>query len=330
MEAELAAVPGREFMPAALIDSEAEQEVDPAPPPPPPPVKPRRLTIQLIGKSSLDGDAAELASLGVDEYAERVLALNRLRLGHLQLGSMDGLDPCNAATHLYLQHNLITEIESLEFFSQLQFLVLSHNKLTEVSGISHLSSLLHLDLSHNQIEEIRQPVATFPSSLVHLSLAANPCAGRRGYRQEMIGALTGLKKLDDLTIQAWERGAIEEEDDRDDGDEESEIAESVPSVDSSGVRDRVEAAVNSATEHRQVTSSVDSAQELYERVAARSGVADMPNTMRSKLEEIRERSRRRRFEALQDTSIADAIALIGRERPRLNKGAGQGAKMHGT
>jgi len=62
--------------------------------------------------------------------------LQRLRLGHLRLGSMDGLEPCNAATHLYLQHNLLSEIESLEFFARLQFLVLSHNKLTHVTGIS--------------------------------------------------------------------------------------------------------------------------------------------------------------------------------------------------
>ena len=64
------------------------------------PVKPQRLTIQLIAERCID--RSELAALSSDDLAERLLTFQRLRLDRLRLGSMDGLDVCNAATHLHL------------------------------------------------------------------------------------------------------------------------------------------------------------------------------------------------------------------------------------
>ena len=127
--------------------------------------KPRRITMALIAESSD-------SSLEPEERAQHVVGLRRLRLGHLNLGSMEGLDPCNAATHIYLQHNRVREIEGLDFFDALQFLVLSHNRLEWVSGVAHLPSLLHLDLSHNSIDDVAEPNNLFPQSLIHLDLRA--------------------------------------------------------------------------------------------------------------------------------------------------------------
>ena len=74
--------------------------------------KPRHITMALIAESSD-------SSLEPEERAQHVVGLRRLRLGHLNLGSMEGLDPCNAATHIYLQHNRVREIEGLDFFHAL-------------------------------------------------------------------------------------------------------------------------------------------------------------------------------------------------------------------
>lgn len=312
-------------VPAAEVDFAAEQEDDPAPPPAVAPPKPRRLNLQLIGQRSLEGDASELKSLSAEEYAERVLGLQRLRLGHLRLGSMDGLEPCNAATHLYLQHNLLSEIESLEFFARLQFLVLSHNKLTHVTGISQLAALLHLDLSHNQIGEIARPSDVFPAALVQLNVAANPCAALRGHRIGLLTALPSLRRLDDLDVRPWERGQTEDAEDStsDDAAVEGGVqpdAATGPAhaSTSAGLARDVAAVANMEGERGGVASSVsDAALDLYERFAARSGTTDVQGTVRSKLDLIRERSRRRRAEAMQDTTLSDAIAQIGRERARL-------------
>jgi hypothetical protein len=316
----------------------AELEEDPASPSDAAPPKPRRLTIQLIGEQSLEGDASELRSLSADEYAERVLGLQRLRLGHLRLGSMDGLEPCNAATHLYLQHNLLSEIESLDIFARLQFLVLSHNRLTQVTGVSHLATLLHLDLSHNQIEEVTRPSKAFPPALVQLSVAANPCASLRGHRVRLLTELPSLRRLDDLDVRPWERGQEEEADNREEEADHGTRGNAAGEADvypdaaarsadvraSAGMARDVAAAAGEEGPIGEegaidgaVTSAADAALNLYERFSVRSRGVDMPDTVRSKLEMIRERSRRRRAEAMQDTSIPDAIAQIGRERARL-------------
>jgi len=322
LEDDLDGVPLRDFMPPAEVDAAADAAEDPAPPEPAAPLRPRRLTMKLIGEQSLDD--ADAASLNADEYADRVLGLKRLRLGHLRLGAMDGLDPCNGATHIYLQHNLISELDGLDFFTSLQFLVLSHNNLTEVAGVSHLASLLHLDIAHNQIQAVVKPATLFPPSLLHLNLAANPCAALRGHRRDLLAALPTLKRLDDLAILPWERG--EEEDEETGGD----TAEEQPaSASSAGTRGGLSATGGSS--HGESDTSgppVDAAQGLYSFL--RPGSEDASGRIRSKLAQIRERSRRRRAEVMEDTSVADAIARIASERERAarpgSRGGGPGRK----
>ena len=93
----------------------------------PEPVKPQRLTPTLIANRCLTPEEAS-ASRGADALAEQLMGLTRLRLDRLRLDSMDGLDICSgSATHLQLQHNLLTGLDGLEFFDQLQYLVVAHN-----------------------------------------------------------------------------------------------------------------------------------------------------------------------------------------------------------
>lgn len=57
-------------------------------------------------------------------------------------------------THVYLQHNRITDIQGLSALPRLKFLTVAHNQIEAVAGISGLRELLFLDLSYNQIKEL--------------------------------------------------------------------------------------------------------------------------------------------------------------------------------
>ena len=232
--------------------------------------KPRRITMALIAESSD-------SSLEPEERAQHVVGLRRLRLGHLNLGSMEGLDPCNAATHIYLQHNRVREIEGLDFFHALQFLVLSHNRLEWVSGVAHLPSLLHLDLSHNSIDDVAEPNNLFPQSLIHLDLRANPCSARPSYRESLLGALTQLRRLDDQPTES--------------SDEETDSSSS----------DETEAPRAMLTEVPRMAPG-ESAEDVYERLVERrwGGSAGGTAGVKDKVAQLRELSRcRRQAEASQ-------------------------------
>jgi hypothetical protein len=228
-----------------------------------------------------------------------------------------------------LQHNLLSKIESLEFFARLQLLILSHNKLTHVTGISHLAALLHLDLSHNQIGEIAGPSEVFPPALVQLNLAANPCATLRGHRIGLITALPSLGWLDDLDVRPWERGQMEDAGNSTSDDAAVDVdvqpgAAAGPADafrESSVARYVADLAKEEGARKGVTPSAADAALDLYEQLAPRSGATDMPGDVRSKMDLIRERSRRRRAEASQNTTLSDAIAQIARERARLRNPA---------
>ena len=187
-----------------------------------PPEKPQRLTSALIAQRCVE--ATELARLSQDDIAQRVLGLTRLRLDRLRLDSMDGLDVCNGATHVMLQHNMLRQIEDLTFFNKLQYLVVSHNQLETLSGLTHLKSLQYLDATYNRIE-MADPKA-LPTELMALELTGNPCADRRDYRTTLLEALPELLWLDDVRVSAKERGLEEDEEGEEgeegEGDEESE------------------------------------------------------------------------------------------------------------
>ena len=181
---------------AELLAAEAEAEAAA----PPPRRKPRVLTMKLIADRCLPPEERG----GGEAMADSLLSLTRLRLDRLELGSMDGLDVCNGAQHVYLQHNRISRIEGLEFFSDLRFLVLGANEIEAIEGLAHLRALEYLDLSQNRIADAA--AQELPAELRALDLYGNPCAREPGYRRALVGALPALFRLDDVAVSARERG----------------------------------------------------------------------------------------------------------------------------
>ena len=169
----------------------------------PDPNKPQRLTPQLIAERCLD--KAEASVLSAEDVAERLMGLRRLRLDRLRLNSMDGLELVGTgATHILLQHNLLTHIDGLEFFAKLQYLVLSHNQISRIAGVSHLSSLQYLDLAHNLVASA--DTDALPKGLMALELVGNPCAAEEGYRAKVVAALPRLVYLDEVRVGGGGRG----------------------------------------------------------------------------------------------------------------------------
>lgn len=276
-----------------------------------PPAKPQRLTIQLIAERCLD--PKELATLSPDALAEKMLKFQRLRLDRLRLDSMDGLDVCNAATHLHLQHNLIREIDGLDFFDRLQYLVVAHNQLTKLEGVAHLTTLQYLDASHNQIAVVAWQ-QELPAKLMTLELQGNPCADALGYRAEVLAALPTLTVLDEdrATLKelraAGRAGLPEPEEDEEDGEEEeveegedSEEGEEVEEADDNEGENKVGqsaaapgwargAARDAATpQQADDTALVIDAEQLYSRAMAAHGVNEGSEEFKAKVQAARKR-----------------------------------------
>ena len=160
-----------------LVDSEE------ASPPELPPRKPTRITPFVIAESAgiVTADGAHLPA---DEVARRVLQLTRLRLDRRNIADMDGLECCERATHVYLQHNVIAEIDGLQFFSALAFLSLDHNRIRSLENLRHLAELRYLGVAHNLIERVDVGARGYVSARARL-LAHGCAACRRPVRSRL-------------------------------------------------------------------------------------------------------------------------------------------------
>lgn len=131
-------------MPAANGPVEDEAEMRPR--------KPVRITPFLIAESAGIVSVGEKPS--PDEIAQRVVKLTRVRLNRQNIADMDGLECCDAATHIYLQHNAITRIDALQFFKSLSFLSLDYNLIEQIECVRHLPALNYLGIAHNRIARV--------------------------------------------------------------------------------------------------------------------------------------------------------------------------------
>ncbi|KAL1529651.1 hypothetical protein AB1Y20_000592 [Prymnesium parvum] len=258
----------------ALEEEEASSNAEKAP------LKPARLTLQMIAERCID--PKELPTLSADALADRMLTIQRLRLDRLRLGSMEGLDVCNAATHLHLQHNLITTIEGLDFFDRLQYLVVAHNHLAQLEGLKHLATLQYLDASHNKIVAVAWK-RDLPPSLMAVELQGNPCANQSGYRKSALASLPSLMVLDEerATIKeliAAGRPGLPHEEYEDEEDEESEEGEDEEGEDEEGGGEEGQAEEGEEAGNEEVGMEVQSemADELYSTVGYQSN-ADLPS-----------------------------------------------------
>ncbi|KAJ1636511.1 hypothetical protein T492DRAFT_861460 [Pavlovales sp. CCMP2436] len=103
---------------------DGEDELPGEDPVPAPPSKPTRITPCMIAESAgiVSADGARLPA---DDVATQVVKLTRLRLDRRNIADMDGLECCEGATHVFLQHNRIDKIDGVMFLKALQFLSLA-------------------------------------------------------------------------------------------------------------------------------------------------------------------------------------------------------------
>mmetsp|Transcript_17093 Transcript_17093/g.44188 ORF Transcript_17093/g.44188 Transcript_17093/m.44188 type:complete len:283 (-) Transcript_17093:84-932(-) len=163
------------------------------------PRKPTRVTPFLIAESAGIARSEDGTLLPADKLAEEVVQLKRLRLDRQNIQELDGLDCCERATHLYLQHNIIEAIDdSFLFMRGLRFLSLDHNRITHVANLRALKELQYLGLAHNLIEEV--DTGEIPQSVQFLDLYGNPCSLSPAFRLTIIENLPALLELDQVPV----------------------------------------------------------------------------------------------------------------------------------
>jgi len=154
---------------ASTVGDDEGFEDAPAEVPAKPTRKPTRMTPFLIaeraGIVSADGER-----LSPDDVAQRVVQLARLRLDRQNIADMDGLECCDAATHIYLQHNDISRIDGLQYLKALCFISLDHNRIEQVEGLRDLPALSYLGLAHNRIGRVAHGAAR-PSTALRVRAA---------------------------------------------------------------------------------------------------------------------------------------------------------------
>uniref|UniRef100_A0A8D0HEH4 Leucine rich repeat containing 46 n=1 Tax=Sphenodon punctatus TaxID=8508 RepID=A0A8D0HEH4_SPHPU len=90
-----------------------------------------------------------------------------------------------------------------------RFLSLAGNHICRVENLRDLQRLQFLDLSQNRIKTL--DTDELPQSLVILDLTGNRCTQLSGYRERVLRALPGLKKLDSQSVPIQSGPAAKEE-----------------------------------------------------------------------------------------------------------------------
>ncbi|XP_017282063.1 centrosomal protein of 72 kDa isoform X2 [Kryptolebias marmoratus] len=98
---------------------------------------------------------------------------------------------------------------SLRNFVRLKSLDLSYNALVSVEGVQHLKLLERLILYHNRIPSLEEVEVLFELPVLReLDLRLNPLTTScSGYRSCLVHAMPSLRKLDNCSVGATERGA---------------------------------------------------------------------------------------------------------------------------
>ncbi|KPI89649.1 hypothetical protein ABL78_1230 [Leptomonas seymouri] len=122
----------------------------------------------VLDKSDLVG--------GIAGMADAALQTRLIELPGRGLSSISSIHCFLNATHLYLQHNVISSLDGLEMLSRLQVLVVHHNMLTSVEPLRRLERLFYLDVSDNKMEALPTLLEhELPcESLQYLNLKGNP------------------------------------------------------------------------------------------------------------------------------------------------------------
>jgi Leucine-rich repeat (LRR) protein len=116
--------------------------------------------------------------------------IEELKLGDINLLSLDGLSVFMNLKILSLANNHIKEIKNLDNLRKLEMLNLHNNLISEISGLENLVMLQKIDLGKNFIKQIKN-LHTL-SCLTHLSLEHN--------RISSFGSIESVKSLMELYL----------------------------------------------------------------------------------------------------------------------------------
>jgi len=152
---------------------------------------------QLPPIERMDGALAKLQScthLAISSNViERILGIKALTnlkilsLSRNQIKKLDGIEDCaNSLEQLWISYNLISSLNHIESLVNLQVLYMSNNKLSSWLELTRLNTLPQLH---------------------ELLLEGNPLGEKYGskFRQNVIGRLANINKLDGAPINAEER-----------------------------------------------------------------------------------------------------------------------------
>lgn len=144
-----------------------------------------------------------------DAIAETVLQTHHVEF--IDYGLTDTL-PAETflnATHVFLQHNQITELDGLQLLFDLQVLVVHHNRITTLQPLGVFTRLTYLDASYNEIQHFNISW-DLPDTLNVLDLRYNPCCPTTSesatlhdveqYRQRAISHCPKITELDGKAI----------------------------------------------------------------------------------------------------------------------------------
>ncbi|KAJ3262639.1 Leucine-rich repeat-containing protein 46 [Boothiomyces macroporosus] len=131
---------------------------------------------------------------------EEISNLKRVRLDRQNIADVTGLSILTNLTHLYLQHNNISEFPDLDL-PNLDFLILSYNKLEHLKLTKCKLNLVDLEGNlFNQIENI-----TLPESLEYFILRGNKCCEQIDYRIQTISKFPNIIELDEIQVSNLEK-----------------------------------------------------------------------------------------------------------------------------
>ncbi|CAG9335431.1 unnamed protein product [Blepharisma stoltei] len=143
----------------------------------------------------------ELIKAASDRFSLDIVFI--LDLPAAGIREIKNLEGCVNLLHLNLSNNRISRIKGLEACVELTYIDLSYNQISKIEGLRACVKLEKLELQGNRINNMNgiselQPLA----KLRHLSFQnydfsdPNIICAEAGYRDAILGLLTGLRSLD--------------------------------------------------------------------------------------------------------------------------------------
>ncbi len=172
----LLALPWLNEIDTELVTKDERKEIQKAP---------KEVNLELVHKKLYD--SVDVTMLKDAYWYSNI---EELKLGDINLLSLDGLSVFMNLKILSLANNHIKEIKNLDNLRKLEMLNLHNNLISEISGLENLVMLQKIDLGKNFIKQIKN-LHTL-SCLTHLSLEHN--------RISSFGSIESVKSLMELYL----------------------------------------------------------------------------------------------------------------------------------